>query len=488
MTQLLSNGLVEEMISASCKLILEKGIMTRNNQLLNKAGYSDSLTVKGNRIFPSAEALAVCLAHLKQNCLPPGDSFGNHHGWADGIINNDSENKLVIRLTDLPYQFCDHRSRQIIPLTRKHVIEGTKLLHVLSEQQEIHAYSCGVPQDTASPLKSIEQYIIGFRYNQNGGATIQSVAAEVETEFNQIRCIAEGRDNYHERSLMIYSPSPMILDADEIDLCFKPGIEITSYIIGSMPMMGMTGPIDPIGVYILSLAEVLGGAAILHALYPEAKAFVFPHPQAMDLRTGQMAFGTLEHARLEMLKLQIMDALGLQYYNVKDIMTSAQMPGSMAQGDKALGFFTGLMAGYKAFNLMSLSTDQGWSPLQALLDIDALKNAWSAIQPINNSNSVVNACKNISRVIDENSLFAVADDTLLNMFENYQANPLHNRFFTSETWSSAGSPPELKAIEEKYEELISGWSFRPDQEKLEKILAIYSRLCKRFNTKPMLLD
>jgi trimethylamine:corrinoid methyltransferase-like protein len=488
MRELISNGLVEEMLSAAYKLILDKGIMTRHKQLLQKAGSSSILRVKGDRIFPSREALSACLVHLKQNQLPPGDSFGNHHGWPDSIINKNDENKLVVRVTDLPYQFCDHRSRQIIPLTRKHVIEGTKLLHVLSEQQGIQAYSCGVPQDTASPLKSIEQYIIGFRYNQNGGATIQSVAAEVETEFNQIRCVAEGRDNYHERSLMIYSPSPMILDADEIDLCFKPGIEITSYIIGSMPMMGMTGPVDPIGVYILSLAEVLGGAAILHALYPEAKAFVFPHPQAMDLRTGQMAFGTLEHARLEMLKLQIMDALGLPYYNVKDIMTSAQMPGSMAQGDKALGFFTGLIAGYKAFNMMTLSTDQGWSPVQALLDIEALKNAWATIQPVNDSNAVVNATRTISQVIDEGSLFAVADDTLLNMFEYYQSNPLHNRFFTSEAWSSAGSPVELKAIEDKCQELLSYWRFNPDQDKLEKIMTIYNKLCKKFTVDPLQLD
>src|SRR4030042_6655080 len=135
-----------------------------------------------------------------------------------------------------------------------------------------------------------------------------------------------------------------------------------------MPMMGMTGPVDPVGVYVQGLGEGLGAAAILHALFPEARAYVYPHPQVMDLRSGHMAFGTVEHARLEMIKMQVMKALNLPYYNLKDIMTSAQMPGSMAQGDKALGFFTGIMAGYRAFNLMALSTDQVWSPVQALLD------------------------------------------------------------------------------------------------------------------------
>jgi len=74
------------------------------------------------------------------------------------------------------------------------LLKDLKLLHVLSLQQGIQGYSCGVPQDTTSSLKAIEQYIIGFRYNQLGGATIQSVAAEIEMEFsrNPVYCGGKG--------------------------------------------------------------------------------------------------------------------------------------------------------------------------------------------------------------------------------------------------------------------------------------------------------
>ncbi|HAQ19349.1 MAG TPA: hypothetical protein DCR40_08985 [Prolixibacteraceae bacterium] len=488
MIKLLSDGIVDEMISMACKLVAEKGMMTRNSELIVVAGKNGMLQVKGNRIFPSAEALKSCMNHLKQNRISTGDFYENQHGWPDMLIDHRATDDLVIKLTDLPYQFCDHRERQIIPLTRNHVIEGTKLMHVLSVQQNIKGYSCGVPQDTANPLKTIEQYLIGFRYNQNGGGTIQSVAAEVEMDFNEIRCIAEGRENFQDRSLMLFSPSPMILDADELYLCFKSGINISSFMVGSMPMMGMTGPVDPIGSYVLGIAEVLGAATILHALFPQAKAYIYPHPQAMDLRSGQMAFGTIEHARLEMLKLWVMKALGLQYYNLKDIMTSAQMPGSMAQGDKALGFYTGLMAGYKAFNLMPLSTDQVWSPVQALLDIDALRNAWAATRPISNADAVTNAWETICEAIDNDCLFAETTDTLMNMHENYEMSSIYNRFFSSEVWNSGGRQPELLAVEDKCQELISTWDFHPNQKKLDKILKIYYKLCKKYNTEPLKLN
>ena len=208
----------------------------------------------------------------------------------------------------------------------------------------------------------------------------------------------------------------------------------------------------------------------------------------MDLRTGQMAFGTIEHARLEMMKMQVMKALGLQYYNLKDSMTSAQMPGSMAQGDKALGFYTGILAGYKAFNLMPLSTDQVWSPVQALLDIEVLKSAFAVIQSVNRPDAVSNAFETILEVIENNSLFGETNDTLMNMYENYEMNNLHNRFFSSEVWTAANRPSEIIAVEEKCEDLIAASDFRPDEEKLEKILNIYNNLCKKHNTNPIKLD
>jgi len=488
MVKLLAESLVIEMIAEACKIAGDTGIKTRNGDLLREAASADTLLVKKDRIFPSHEAIAACLDHIKKNRVPDGDMNGNHHGWQDMIINHFPERKIIIKLTDLPYQYCDFRARQIVPLTRKHVIEGTKLMHVLSEKKNIKGYTCGVPHDTAAPLKAVEQYIIGFRYNRNGGGTIQSVAAEVENEFSKIRAIAEDWENPYARSVMLFSASPLVLDSDDLYLFFKSGIKITDFMIGSMPMMGLTGPVDPVGVYIQGLAEVIGGAAILHALFPDASVYVYPHPQAMDLRTGQMAFGTVEHARLEMMKMQVMEALGLPYYNLKDIMTSAQMPGSLAQGDKALGFFTGLMAGYKAFNLMPLSTDQVWSPVQALLDVEALSNAWKAIQPVEGKDAVSRTADIISEVIENNHTFAETADTLMNMNIHYQTDVLHKRSQTSEYWQYAGRPEELDAVEQKHMDMIAQWDYHPSPDKLQKIMDIYYKLCSQYNVAPLLFE
>lgn len=488
MVQLVDRGMVEEMVARACRIVTGRGLGTRNNELLHRAGENESLAVRNGRIYPAKELLDSCLAHIKGNSVPRNEIPVNNHGWLDMIINSGDDADVVIKLTDLPFQYCDHEKRAIEPLTRDRVIEGTKLLHRLSELYGVRGYSCGVPQDTHAQLKAIEQYLIGYRYHRRGGGTIQSVPREAEAGFSLIRSVAEDWEDPRERDLMFFSPSPLILDADDLYLCFKEKIILRSFMVGSMPMMGMTGPIDPVGVYILGIAEVLGAAAILHAIFPEARAYVYPHPQTMSLQTGQMAFGTIEHARLEMMKLKVMEVLGLPYYNLKDIMTSAQMPGPTAQGDKALGFYTGITAGFRAFNLMPLSTDQVWSPVQALLDIENLRNAWKALEPLGTPVNFEEITTHIGAVMDEGILFSESDHTLLHMHEHYDTDSFLKRHFSSETWASSGRPEELVAVSEKVDELVGGWDYRPPQEKLERILDLYHGMCKKLNQAPIDLD
>lgn len=484
MNEYLTKEFLFELINSACRIVLQNGIKSRNTELLCHASKNERLVVKGEKIFISKDLLDSCFEHLKGNQAHSGMS----HDWRDMIINKGEDKEPIIKMTDLPYQYCDHKERKITPLTRDQVIRGTKLLHVLSEKKNIRGYSCGVPQDTYPYLKAVEQYLIGFRYNRNGGGTIQSIAPEVEESFMRIRAIAEDWEDHLQRDLMLFSPSPMILDAEDLHICFKKDIRLNSFMIGSMPMMGMTGPVDAIGVYILAIAEVLGAASILHALFPLAKAYVYPHPQAMSLQSGQMAFGTIEHARLEMMKKKVMEALSLPYYNLKDIMTSAQMPGSLAQGDKALIFYTGIMAGYRAFNLMPLSTDQGWSPIQALLDIENIQSAWKSLDSSKMIGNRIKSEEVIMETIESESLFAEHIHTLTNMLDSYDIDLWQKRHFTSESWITAGSPNEYKALEEIEKSFVDTWDYYPDPQKMEHIYNIYLSLCRKINTAPLRFD
>ena len=125
--------------------------------------------------------------------------------------------------------------------------------------------------------------------------------------------------------------------------------------------------------------------------------------------------------------------------------------------------------------------------LKALLDIENLQNAWKVLEPVIPQKES-DQYGHISSVIDANMLFSESDHTLLHMHDHYDLDTFQKRHFTSETWKTSGKPGELKAIEEKKEELISAWDYRPPQDKLEQVIEIYNGLCKQLDTEPLNLD
>ncbi|NJK87374.1 MAG: hypothetical protein HC906_16695 [Bacteroidales bacterium] len=150
-----------------------------------------------------------------------------------------------------------------------------------------------------------------------------------------------------------------------------------------------------------------------------------------------------------------------------------------------MDFYSGIFAGYRAFNIMPLSTDQVWSPVQALLDIEAIEDAFSVFGNVTLHRNYPEIVDDISHVIQSNSLFAEQDDTMLNMQVHYYTDMLHRRFFTSEMWSLQGAPNDIDAIQEKYNAYLAAWNYEPDMNRFNEMLNIYFLLCKKFNVEPI---
>src|SRR5512133_2273528 len=125
---LLHKDLINEMIHTAVKLVIQHGLLTRNTDLLNHAARSGLPGIKGDHIYPSEDAIESCLISLRKNKVPESDKHPNHHGWQDMIVNHSAKDSLNVRISDLPFEYCDYRKKEIIPLTRQQVIEGTKLI------------------------------------------------------------------------------------------------------------------------------------------------------------------------------------------------------------------------------------------------------------------------------------------------------------------------------------------------------------------------
>jgi trimethylamine:corrinoid methyltransferase-like protein len=466
--QIVSRDCVDAMLASAMRLIQKIGIETNRKDLLEKAQGLRGLAVRGDRITVAPEVAYEIIEQNQVDKVPPATRPKNP----------------VITVSEYASLFVDHHQRILRPLTRSDAIAGTKLMDSLTPRWLV-GRSCGVPQDVVAPMQPIEQYLIGFRYSRNGGSTKVPIAPEVAPFMFEMREIAEDFDRKR-RHFSVWVPSPLKLQGNELDELLDSGAQVLSFYVGSMPLMGMTGPVDPVGAYTLSLAETLGGAAVLHRLFPEAKVSIWPHPQAMDPRSGLMAFGTLEWNRLDILKKEILEHLGMPS-KPKENLTSACMPDAQAQADKMASIAFGVTHGFTRFNLFPLCVDEAWSHVQLALDVEYVHTAWETQKLTSGIQRAKDAFNTLATAVRESQILGEMEDTVLNLRENYYPSPLP-RLFSSSQWKTSGGLNPLADAEAYARELIEEADYAPPEGKLREVLGVYQRACREFGAEPMRLD
>ena len=476
--KLMSPECLDAIVSCALRMMEEIGIETNREDLLEKAEGLSGLTVRGNRIHVAPEGAHGVIEQGRR------DRLSVRKNRICTVPEGPPEHP-TIDVSDRATWFADHRARELRPLTRADVIAGTKLIDSLTLRC-VEGNTSGTPQDTITLLQPIDQYLIGFRYSRNGGSTSVPPVPEAARFLFEIREIAEDDFRRTQRDFSVWVPSPLKLEGYELDELLDSGAQVLSFYVGSMPIMGLTGPVDPVGVYTLSLAETLGGAAILHRLFPDAKVSFYPHPEPMDPRTGVMAFGTPEWNRLELLQREIMGHLGMTAHRM-DILTSACMPDVQAQQDKMAAVAFGVVHGYTCFNLFPLCADEVWSAAQLVLDVEYVHRAWRTQGRIASAQRAHDAFDTVVAAVRQGRIVGEMRDTVVHLRENYYRSPLP-RVFSSSQWDDVGRPDPLADAEAYAQELIERADYVPPEGRFRKVMDVNHRACREFGMEPINLD
>lgn len=480
--KLLSTECLDAMVSSALRMIHEIGIQTNRKDLLEKARGLSGLTVRGDRIYIAAEVAHEVIEQSRVNRLAVRK---NRVYTVPEDAHTARPETPIILVSDRATRIVDHHTRELEPLTRADVIAGTKLIDSLAPWW-VEGNTCGTPQETIRPLQPIEQYLIGFRYSRNGGSTCILPVPEAARFLFEMREIAEEDFDPEQRDFSVWVPSPLKLEGNELDDLLDSGAEVLSCFVGSMPIMGLTGPVDPVGVYTLSLAETLGGAAILHRSFPDAKVTFRPNPQPMDPRTGIIAFGTPEWNRLELMQREVLAHLGGIVQRM-DNLTSACMPDARAQADKMASVALGVAYGFTCFNLFPLCADEAWSHVQLVFDVEYVHTAWQIQKQMTSAQRADDAFNTLAFSVQENELVGAMADTARRLRENYSRSRLP-RFSSSSQWIDAGRPDPLADAQAYAWELIEKAHYAPPEDRLRKVLDVYRRACREFGVEPMELD
>lgn len=448
----LSEGALERMHGAAVAMLERTGLRIDNAEIRAAISQRRGFTLRDGRVRIAPERVAAWRASrpapVGPVVLPPPGT----------------QPKRIFSVGNRPSFVVDRDLATVRPMTRRDVIDGAKLIAVLSDRGVVGT-TPGVPSDAPLALQGIEQFVIAACYAPAGGATSQ--IADLRTaEYVRRMNAVYGR----KFGCQAHCPSPLILGGPELDILWHYRDRLDYAGVGSMPIMGVTGPCDPVGVFTLAIAECIGGAAVLHELLPGVPVTASPHPEPADMRTGCIVFGSPEWEVLDLMHRDVYRFYGREH-NAKLMLTGAPLPGPQAAVEHAVSATTGMLAGCIQFgSLGQLSLDEVFSPAMLLLDLDIVQHAARVAAGAVDGEGL--DLEELAGVVDEvvthGELFAEHATTVSNMRRQYAQPAVFTRCARA-GWEALGRPDAVRAAQQEAERLVSLYNYEAPAEIVKEV-------------------
>ncbi|MFC2036014.1 trimethylamine methyltransferase family protein [Chloroflexota bacterium] len=173
--------------------------------------------------------------------------------------------------------------------------------------------------------------------------------------------IAGGEDKLRERpfvSVLTNTISPLTIDSTTLsilDFCTTHGIPVSC---APAPIAGATAPATLAGTLAQMHAESLAGVAITQVFTPGAKVLYSAVPTAMDLRTMELAMGSVETGMMNAAAVQLAKLYNLPTYTSGGV-TEAKRPDIQAGFEKGVSNIGVVTVGADCIRLTAGMIDSG---------------------------------------------------------------------------------------------------------------------------------
>jgi len=450
---------LDKMHLAAVEMLVKTGILVEHDGIREEICRREGFTLNGDRIRISESRIESCFKYLRGN--------------AGARPERNPSGPLTLGVDDRASYIIEKDGVTIRPMTRADAVDSAKLVTMLADRG-VSGITTGVPGDIPAPLIPLEQFMIGAEYSRSGGATsdvCDIFTAGVIRDMNKVCGRGFGRT--------VWSPSPLVFGGPEVDILWDFRDDVETVYIGSMPIMGMTGPCDPIGVFTVGAAECLGNAAIVHELFPKAFVMIGPHPEPVDMSSGVMVFGSPEWDILDLMHRDVHEYYGTRTDH-KLIHTTASLPGVQAVSDHAGSMMLGAMHGYTHFSPGGmLALDEIYSPALLVIDAEILSHTRRIIQGAWSGEGLGlgELPGVVAEVIKDGGTFAEHETTVANMREQYHQPRVFKRLNRAQ-WESAGKPDEIRSAQKEADRLVASFNYEPDQAMLKDLRGIYEKAKK----------
>lgn len=274
------------------------------------------------------------------------------------------------------HNYHDPSTDEIRPSTEHDLIRSIKQANALG----LGVCAPVVPLDIPGPRQELimERLTHEYaKYSYGAGQATHTVTAEASIEMSEV----VGRPH----GLELWVNSPLTFDGNNLDTLWRLRHKKSKIRAASMPILGMSAPMNLNGILAQSVAECWGAVALLKLLKFKnpisyrIDAFV---TYTADMRSGNVLINGPDYLRLLLLAAEIGRHNGIAVPPAKSILTSAKRPGTQAGAEKAAQSLAVAMTGADVYlGLGSLSIAEIFSPIQMIIDVEIIRYVDAVMRP-----------------------------------------------------------------------------------------------------------
>jgi trimethylamine--corrinoid protein Co-methyltransferase len=257
--------------------------------------------------------------------------------------------------------------------------------------------------------------------------------------------VAGGDDKLREKpfvSVITNLISPLTAGSNALnilDFCVKHGIPVT---FAPAPIAGATSPATLAGTLAQMHAEALAGVAIAQILSPGAKVLYGAVPTVIDLRSMDLAMGSVETGMMNAAAVQLAKLYQLPVYGSAGVSES-KSPDIQAGCEKGLGILLVGMAGADYVHLAAGMLDSGnaISYEQYIIDDEIIGMVKRVLAGVRVNKEAVGL--DVIRKVGPGGNYVTEDHTVEHMMDEFfYPNPSVRLNF--DVWQEAGQPDMVR--------------------------------------------
>ncbi len=269
-------------------------------------------------------------------------------------------------------KYLDPRDGGYKPWTRERLKEYALVARNLPEIDRVTMLGYPVG-DVPVLLQPLYEKIFCWKYGIEGGTAIwQTDLCGKILEMFQAYAQEQNRPLKEVFNCGVFLISPLKFAATEAEqylYFYEKGLAVT---VGTLGSLGGTAPVTAAGALSLHLAENLF-INILQRIFWGAKKLEFGNSlSCLDMASGNFQYGRPEQVLLNIAGAQIAEYLGASYVGHGGL-SDAKVPGNESAAQKLISaVFNGVTSGYGHISAGLLSVDEVFSPVQMILDNEAM--------------------------------------------------------------------------------------------------------------------